>query len=63
VRDDADGTPIGLDLLSYALNRLQDDSIDVLAAQAPSDAKHLVGFYQKYFRKQGSFPVFERELT
>ncbi len=63
VRDDADGTAIGLDLLSYALNRLEDDSIDVLAAQAPSDAKHLVGFYQKYFRKQGSFPVFERELN
>jgi GNAT superfamily N-acetyltransferase len=63
VRDDTDGTAIGLDLLSYSLNLLQDDSIDVLAAQAPSDAKHLVSFYQKYFRKQGSFPVFERELT
>lgn len=63
VRDDADGTAIGLDLLSYSLSRLQDDSIDVLAAQAPSDAKHLVSFYQKYFRKQGFFPVFERELN
>src|SRR5258708_765512 len=55
VRDDSDATPVGLDLLSYALSRLQDESIDVLAAQAPSDAKHLLGFYQKYFRKQGSF--------
>jgi hypothetical protein len=63
VRDDTDATAIGLDLLSYALNLVQDDTIEVLAAQVPSDAIHLLGFYQKYFRKQGSFPVFERELN
>ena len=63
VRDDADSTPLGLDLLSYALSRLEDDTIEVLAAQVPSDAKHLLSFYQKFFRKQGSFPVYERELA
>jgi hypothetical protein len=62
VRNDADATSIGLDLLSYALNRLQDDTIEALAAQVPSDAPHLLSFYQKYFRKQGGFPVFERKL-
>ena len=59
VRDDSDSLPLGLDLLSYALTLIQDDeSVEVLAAQVPSDAKHLLNFYQKYFRKQGSFPVF-----
>ena len=62
VRNDGDATAIGLDMLSYVLNRIQDETIDVLAAQVPSDANHLLSFYQKYFRKQGSFPVFEREL-
>ena len=33
-----------------------------LAAQVPSDAPHLVAFYESYFQKQGSFPVFEREV-
>ncbi|MCE9531898.1 MAG: hypothetical protein K8T89_12350 [Planctomycetes bacterium] len=63
VRDDGDATPIALDLLSFALNRIQDDSIEVLCGQAPSDVRHLTGFYQKYFRKQGSFPIYERELN
>jgi len=63
VRNDADATAIVLDLLSYALNRIQDDTIEMLAAQVPGDAKHLHGFYQKYFRKQGSFPVYERDLA
>mgnify|MGYP001266271427 CR=1 FL=1 len=35
----------------------------MLAAQVPSGAKHLVAFYQRYFRKQGAFPIFERPLT
>jgi len=58
----SDVMPVGLDLLSYVLARIEDDEIDALAAQAPSDAKQLLGFYQKYFRRQGSFPIFEREL-
>jgi L-amino acid N-acyltransferase YncA len=62
VKDDADALSLGLDLLSYAINKLDDDTVEVLAAQVPSDARHLLGFYQRNFRKQGSFPVFEREL-
>jgi GNAT superfamily N-acetyltransferase len=62
VRDDAETIPVGLDMVSYALNHLRDDTIEALAAQVPSDAKHVLDFYQKFFRKQGSFPVYEREL-
>jgi hypothetical protein len=53
---------VGLDLLSYAAARLSNPSAETLAAQVPSDAPHLHRFYQQYFRRQGSFPVFEREL-
>jgi hypothetical protein len=28
----------------------------------PSDAGHLLGFYDRYFQRRGSFPVFEREV-
>ena len=62
VRDDAESTPLALDLLSYVTARLEDGSIDTIAAQVPSDARHLLSFYQRYFRKQGSFPVYERSL-
>ena len=30
--------------------------------QVPSDAAALLAFYQRHFRRQGSFPVLEREL-
>lgn len=60
---DSDGLAVGLDLLSYVLSKLQDETIDTLAAQAPSDSKHLLGFYQRYFRKQGAFPIYERALS
>ena len=62
LHDDADAMPVGLDLLSYVIGKLQDESIDTLAAQVPSDAKHLLAFYQRYFRRQGAFPIFERIL-
>ena len=55
-------SPLGLDLLGEASARLQTTQVDTLAAQAPGDVPHLVRFYQQYFRKQGSFPVFERSL-
>jgi hypothetical protein len=54
---------IGLDLLSNAALRLQDAEVATLAAQASTNAPHLLRFYQQYFRRQGSFPVFERPLT
>ena len=54
--------PLGLDLLGQAAYRLRSTAAETLAAQVPSDAPHLLGFYQRYFRRQGSFPVFERAL-
>jgi hypothetical protein len=53
--------PAALDLMACAVARLQDTDVDTLAAQVPSDAPHLLRFYEQYFRRQGSFPVFERE--
>lgn len=52
----------GLNLLGYAAFRLEDTPIDTFGAQVPSDAEHLLRFYKQFFRRQGSFPVFEREL-
>jgi hypothetical protein len=55
---------LGMDLLGQACSRLRDnDELESLAGQAPSDAPALLDFYTRNFRKQGSFPVFERELT
>jgi len=54
---------IGMDLLSYAAHRLKDDDdISTYAAQVASDAPGLQAFYQRVFEKQGSFPVYERDL-
>jgi hypothetical protein len=55
---------IGMDLLRYASNMLtDDDEIRCYAAQAASDATALSAFYQQAFERQGSFPVFEKELA
>ena len=60
----ADGrfNAVGLDLLGHAALRLQDTETSTLAAQAASDAPHLLRFYKQYFRRQGSFPIYERPL-
>jgi hypothetical protein len=60
--DGPDLAPFVLDLLSHACLRLEDTNVEALAAQAPSDAPHLTRFYKQIFRRQGSFPVFERDL-
>jgi hypothetical protein len=57
-----DVSPLGLDLLGQAAYRLRSTAVEALAAQVPSDAPHLLRFYEQYFRRQGSFPVFERAL-
>lgn len=57
-----DVTSVALDLLSYAALKLRGDSVKSFAAQVPSDAPHLLHFYQHLFRRQGSFPMYEREL-
>jgi len=60
--DTRDVSPLALDLLAHAAFQLQETDIDTLAAQVPSDAPHLLRFYKQYFRLQGSFPVYERDL-
>lgn len=52
---------LALDLLGHAALQMEEDC-DCLAAQVPSDAAHLLRFYQHHFRRQGSFPVLERTL-
>jgi L-amino acid N-acyltransferase YncA len=59
---DCDARPAARDLLGHAAALFQAAPGEALAAQVPSDVPHLVGFYEEYFRKQGSFPVYEREL-
>jgi hypothetical protein len=57
-----DALLIGQDLLWYGTTRMETSTFEFLAAQVPSDAPHLYAFYDKYFEKQGSFPVFERDI-
>ena len=59
---DRDVNPLALDLMHHATVRLEEGDADSLAAQVPSDAPHLLQFYQRYFRRQASFPVFEKAL-
>jgi hypothetical protein len=63
-RPDQNITPLGLDLMGHAAYQLRDtDELETLAAQVPSDAAKLAHFYERNFRRQGSFPVLERDLT
>jgi hypothetical protein len=63
-RPDRNVFSFGMDLLSYAATRLSDeDDIWCFAGQIASDASALFTFYQRTFEKQGSFPVYERNLT
>jgi hypothetical protein len=55
-------THLALDLMGHAITLLEATNEGLLAAQVPSDAPGLLRFYQHYFRRQGSFPVFERKL-
>lgn len=59
-----DVSPVALDLMGHASFQFEEagGGNTALAAQVPSDAAHLVRFYQSFFRKQGSFPIFERAL-
>jgi hypothetical protein len=62
-RDDPQCAAPAVDLVAHAGGLLHDgDDITSLAAQVPSDAPHLLRFYQTRFRRQGSFPVMERDL-
>jgi hypothetical protein len=63
-RPDRNVFSAGMDLLGFASGQLRDeDDIGSYAAQCASDATSLFTFYQRNFERQGSFPVYERELT
>jgi hypothetical protein len=59
-REDSELIPLALDLMSHAAFRMQHTGVPAFAAQVPSDVPHLLRFYQHHFRRQGSFPVYER---
>jgi hypothetical protein len=61
-KDSRSGAAVTMDLLSHAAARLDGGSAHAVAAQVPSDQPHLLRFYQSHFRRQGSFPVYERVL-
>jgi hypothetical protein len=54
--------PAGLALLAEVSQELTEGSVVSLAAQCPTDAPHLIGFYTRYFKEQGRFPVLELQL-
>lgn len=63
MRPDRPVFSVGMDMLTYAANQLtDDDDIAVYAAQAATDAKAVFPFYHRVFERQGSFPVYERDL-
>jgi hypothetical protein len=62
VADPAQALTAGMALLSEASQEMTEGTVNALAAQCPSDAKHLVGFYTRYFKEQGRFPEFEKAL-
>src|SRR6266851_248371 len=53
---------VALDLMGHAAFRLHYTDVPTFAAQVPSDVPHLLRFYQHHFRRQGSFPVYERQI-
>jgi len=60
--DSHETNALGVDLLGHAARQMQEIDGEMLAAQISSDVPHLVRFYKQYFRPQGSFPIFERNL-
>jgi hypothetical protein len=62
VPDQREVNLLGLELLGYAANQLEETDVSALAAQVASDVPHLHRFYTQYFRRQGSFPIYERTL-
>ena len=51
-------------LLAASLASVRDKSnLTHLAAQAPSDAPILCAWYDRFFQRQGSFPILSRRLS
>jgi hypothetical protein len=63
VANPANALTAGLALLAEASLEMTEGTVSALAAQCPSDAPHLVGFYARYFKEHGRFPVLERQLV
>lgn len=57
-RDEADAVV----LLSDAAATFERAGLTHVAAQAPSDAPRLVAFYDRYFQRQGAFPIYARSI-
>jgi hypothetical protein len=53
---------VGETLLAEAVQRAKQASLTHLAAQAPSDQPELCAFYDRYFHRQGAFPIFTRRV-
>ncbi len=63
VSDPGHALTAGLALLSEASQEMTEGTVTALAAQCPSDAPHLVTFYNRYFKEHGRFPVLEKRLV
>ena len=63
VADPSSALTAGLALLTEASHEMTESSVTSLAAQCPSDALHLLGFYTRYFKEHGRFPVLEKQLV
>lgn len=61
-RPERDAIGLGLDLLGQTVFRMKQEWLSTLTAQVPSDAAHLMAFYERFFKRQGAFPIFERSL-
>jgi hypothetical protein len=62
VLEPRDTSNLGIELLTHAARRMQEIDGETVAAQVFSDVPNLPRFYNQLFRRQGSFPVFERAL-
>ena len=54
--------PAGEILLGEAVRRLESAGLTYIAAQTPSNEPGLVAFYDRYLRRQGSFPILGRDV-
>lgn len=62
VADPANALTAGLALLTEASQEMTDETVTAIAAQCPSDVPYLVGFYSRYFKEHGRFPILEKQL-
>jgi GNAT superfamily N-acetyltransferase/ribosomal protein S18 acetylase RimI-like enzyme len=61
--DDFEGQGLALTLMGHAAQLLEKADMGHMAAQVPSDVPNLARFYKQQFRRQGSFPVYEKPLS